>query len=1429
MNRRLAALFLGGLLLIVVAGIPSGEAGAAEEGEATNAPEGDLIYWLLRPRWWRATPEPPEPPALSDITHNSLTVAWEAPASGTFDIVDYDVQYGPAGTGAFTEWHHDGAATRATITDLAETTEYRVRVRAVNEMGKGDWSKALTGTTLAASVVFLEGSSTQRAVEENTPSGAPIGRPVAATTPALPARYELSGPDAGAFAIEPATGQLRAPREANYDHERRTSYVVDVVARDSAGGTGRIAVHIDVLDVPEPPGRPPPPTVSASGSTALLVDWTIPPNDGPVITDYDVEYRAPGARTYQDARYVGRETRTTITALSPATQYEVRVRASNDEGAGAWSETSRGETAGDGGDEPEPPADAPDLVVESARVSASSLDTGQSFTLSATVRNRGDAPAGATTLRWYRSADAAISTADAAAGTHAVSGLAASAGSAESVALSAPDSVGVYYYGACVDTVAGESDGANNCSGGVRVTVSEPPAGAPDLVVESAGVSASSLDTGQSFTLSATVRNRGGTAAAATTLRWYRSADAAISTDDAAAGTDAVSGLAASAGSAESVGLSAPDSVGVYYYGACVDAVAGESDGANNCSGGVRVTVSEPPAPDLVVESAGVSASSLDTGQSFTLSATVRNRGGTPAESTTLRWYRSADAAISTADAAAGTDAVSGLAASASSAESVGLSAPDSVGVYYYGACVDAVAGESDSANNCSGGVKVTVSEPPAGAPDLVVESAGVSASSLDTGQSFTLSATVRNRGGAAAAAATLRWYRSADATISTADAAAGTDTVSGLAASASSAESVALSAPTSVGVYYYGACVDAVAGESDSANNCSGGVKVTVSEPPAPDLVVESAGVSASSLDTGQSFTLSATVRNQGDAAAAATTLRWYRSTDAAISTADAAAGTDAVSGLAASAGSAESVGLSAPASAGVYYYGACVDAVAGESDSANNCSGGVKVTVSEPPDGPDLVVESAGVSASSLDTGQSFTLSATVRNSGDAPAGSTTLRWYRSADATISSADTAAGTDAVSGLAASATSAESVALSAPASAGVYYYGACVDAVAGESDGANNCSGGVKVTVSEPPEGPDLVVESVTANRTDLGTGQPFELKATVRNQGDAESAATTLRYYRSTDSGISSSDTQVGTDSVVPLFQLPLETERTTSDEIDLTAPNSIGTYYYGACVDSVAGESDTTNNCSTGIKFTISSKPVAPDLIVTNSRIKDNEREPGTGFIYSAFVENAGTGDSEATTARMYQSSDTDITRSDTELKTDSIRALQPGIDTITGGVLTVPEKWGVYYYGACVDAVADETNTANNCSSAARLVVGGGSNAPDLLVESASVDNASLTFGDTFTLSATIRNRGDVAAASTTVRLYSYRRVIADVELWSASVAGLDPSDTSSVSVDVTVRLEPGTYHYRVCVDSVSGELAKQNNCSGIVEISVTSGD
>ena len=632
--------------------------------------------------------------------------------------------------------------------------------------------------------------------------------------------------------------------------------------------------------------------------------------------------------------------------------------------------------------------------------------------------------------------------------------------------------------------------------------------------------------------------------------------------------------LAASATSAESIDLTAPSSPGTYYYGACVDAVTGESDTSNNCGRILSVTVLNTiGASDLGIGSPSVSDSSPDAGASFTLRVSPYNRGDGPSPSTTVRFYRSTDATITTGDTEVGTDAIPTLAASVATSASTTVTAPASVGTYYYGACVDAVTGESDTSNNCSSAVTVTVG----GRPDLVVESPSVDDDSPETGGSFTLSATVSNDGDGGSAATTLRYYRSTDATISGTDTQVGTDAVGSLAASGTSDESIDLTAPASPGTDYYGACVDAVTGESDTSNNCSDAVTVTVGAP-APDLVVESPSVSDSSPIAGASFTLSATVRNQGDSSSAATTLRYYRSEPFGTQV-----GTDAVGALAASGTSDESIDLTAPSSPFTYYYWACVNSVTGESDTSNNCSDAVTVTVGAPP--PDLVVGSPSVSNSSPVTGASFTLSATVRNQGSGPSATTTLRYYRSTDATITTGDTEVDTDVVSALAASATSDESIDLTAPSSPGTYYYGACVDDVTGESDTSNNCSSAVTIAVGVPPA-PDLVVGSPSVSNSSPETGGSFTLSATVSNDGDGGSAATTLRYYRSTNSTISTGDTEVGTDAVGALAA-----SATSDESIDLTAPSQEGTYYYGACVNAVTGESDTSNNCSDGVEVEVS----------------------------------------------------------------------------------------------------------------------------------------------------------------------------------------------------------------------------------------------
>ena len=120
-----------------------------------------------------------------------------------------------------------------------------------------------------------------------------------------------------------------------------------------------------------------------------------------------------------------------------------------------------------------------------------------------------------------------------------------------------------------------------------------------------------------------------------------------------------------------------------------------------------------------------------------------------------------------------------------------------------------------------------------------------------------------------------------------------------------------------------------------------------------APDLVLHGPNVNDSSPETSEAFWFIATVQNLGETQAAATTVRYLRSTDGTITRSDNLEGTDAVSALGHLQGYAATIRLTAPSTAGTYYYGACVDAVSGESSTTNNCSSSVRVTVSAPPPG--------------------------------------------------------------------------------------------------------------------------------------------------------------------------------------------------------------------------------------------------------------------------------------------------------------------------------------------------------------------------------------------------------------------------------------------------------------------------------------------
>ena len=688
----------------------------------------------------------------------------------------------------------------------------------------------------------------------------------------------------------------------------------------------------------------------------------------------------------------------------------------------------------------------------------------------------------------------------------------------------------------------------------------------PDLQV-GASVDDSSPETGGSITLSATVTNSGGGVSASTTLRYYQSSDSTITHSDSQVGTDTLGALAAARTSVQSVDLIAPSSAGTYYYGACADAVTGESDTANNCSAPIRVEVSVPLTATLA------NLPETHDGHStfpFELRFSVEPSG--------LSYVTVRDALfdVTNGDITHARRATRG--SNLAFVVTVQPSAYSDISLTVRGTtdCEAQHAVCTEDGRTLAGGPTETV----AMTAQLVM---GVADTEVEEADGATLDFPVTlSRAADREIEVRYRTYNSGHSNEAT----VGVDyePVQSSFTFAPGETSKTISVTVLDDTEYEGTEIVKfwLSGVRRNAAQIADSYAVgTIRDYPDPDLEVE-ARVNDANPETGGSFTLSATVTNVGDGpAAAATTLRYYRSADTTIRPSDTEIGTDAVGSLAASGTSEQSVDLTAPSTAGVYYYGACVDTVNGESDTTDNCSASVEVAVVDP--SPDLAVGSASVSDADPATGGSFTLSATVSNVGTGPSSATTLRYYRSVDTTITSSDTEVGTDAVGALAASGTSDQSVDLTAPSTAGVYYYGVCVDTVTGESTTANNCSASVRLNVVDPP--PDLAVGSPSVSDADPATGGSFTLSATVSNEG-GPSSATTLRYYRSADTTITSSDTEVGTDAVGALAA-----SGTSDQSVDLTAPSTAGTYYYGACVDTVTGESTTANNCSASVRVDVS----------------------------------------------------------------------------------------------------------------------------------------------------------------------------------------------------------------------------------------------
>ena len=306
----------------------------------------------------------PDPPSVSSVTagDRSLTIRWQAPPkNGGAEITSYDLRskrsQDPDVPSSWKEelerWTTGAGALEFTLTRLANGTPYDIQVRAENSAGGSDWSGTAPGTPVG---VPLAPAITNLAAEDRTLTVAwdPPSDLGGNTLEGFSIRYKASSaPDSNrswtdlidawrtGTALEYSIDQLQNGR--SYDVQVRVE-------------TGADPGPWSQLRSATPRTVPPAPQVQSVDplDRSLLVKWQAPSgNGGAEITAYDIRYKRqshPGSWAEIEGIWQtgGRASEYILSpgsGLTNGTAYDVRLRAVNIAGSGAWSGSAPGTPA----------------------------------------------------------------------------------------------------------------------------------------------------------------------------------------------------------------------------------------------------------------------------------------------------------------------------------------------------------------------------------------------------------------------------------------------------------------------------------------------------------------------------------------------------------------------------------------------------------------------------------------------------------------------------------------------------------------------------------------------------------------------------------------------------------------------------------------------------------------------------------------------------------------------------------------------------------------------------------------------------------------------------------------------------------------------------------------------------------------------------
>lgn len=324
-------------------------------------PRHEVTYGLpARPA---APPDPVPTPSVTNITSGGATASWSAPDSNGDSIDQYGVLWE---TASGVDVHFDTTSSRAhTTSGRAPNGDYRVRVKAHNGAGWGDYGNFRSFTTDVA----VPGTIGGRATSNITSSGARFSWVQPDTGGGTIDFYEVVWRKASESELQSVDDDTGSPRDVT-DLEPATNYVWNIRAHNQAGYGPYSATSVPFTTLATVPGPPTQSAPTVLDHQSIRLNYALGSDGGSDVTGWQHQLATNATFTTGVITSAVVPVPTggvyTFSGLGASTTYYSRVRGVNAVGTGAWSATKSAAT------DPAPITD-PNLAPQVSGLTASSF------------------------------------------------------------------------------------------------------------------------------------------------------------------------------------------------------------------------------------------------------------------------------------------------------------------------------------------------------------------------------------------------------------------------------------------------------------------------------------------------------------------------------------------------------------------------------------------------------------------------------------------------------------------------------------------------------------------------------------------------------------------------------------------------------------------------------------------------------------------------------------------------------------------------------------------------------------------------------------------------------------------------------------------------------------------------------------------------